>query len=222
MSKTTFDAKKRYKPKNRRYKKPTVYALAKELRQLKKDTTAQIETKVIHKAHNFSVTNVPFIVNVSEIGEGDGDNQRTGNTVSPVKYNLMIKARAETAYSNEARVIVFRWFDDVAPTVNDILYSNATGIFAALDYINIPTVYQRKPQYQIISDQVQTFVSTASNEEVVFSCEKVFKKSAQMHFTDSSGTSNLWGQIYIMIVSDSLASPHPVMQGYSRLLYKDA
>lgn len=205
----------------------TVKAVAREVRDLKKTLLAQPEKKFIDYAHNFiAINNVPFVYHVSDIVQGTASNQRSGLKITPKSFSTMLRCQTESSLtgkvSNELRLIVFRWFDDVPPTASAILNSTAGGIFSGYEATHVPTLYQNKTQYQVLYDKNIQAVSDTTNEEVYFKFDYTFNKNAKILYQDSTAASNMWGQLYCMIVSDSVSIPHPQAQGYSRLVYTDS
>lgn len=192
------------------------------MNSIRREVRSIPETKNLTAAHNLAIVGTtPYLFNMTQIGQGVADNQRIGLEVSPLKFDMYLQAHAESGDSNEHRIIVFRWFDDTAPTVNEILQSNTSGIFSGFSYLNIPTLWPTKDKYQILMDQRFTTAAGLTSEHMQVSLTKKFGKHSKITYEDSGTTSGIHGELWCMIMNDSAVVPHPTYQGYSRLLFKD-
>lgn len=212
-------------PKKKTYKKnkTSMYSLKRELSNIKKTVYGAIERKQNINALNLpGISTTPLIFLLNDIDEGDSESQRTGLTINPRRHDMFLSVNAESGQTNEFRCIVFRWFDDTAPTISDILYSNTGGIFTGYNYLNIPVNWVKKPKYQILADERFSATSGTETENMMFSFKKYFKKGSKITYSGSSGGSIESGQMFCIIMSDSAVVPHPDLQGYSRLQYLDA
>jgi hypothetical protein len=159
------------------------------------------------------------------IGQGDTEGQRTGLEITPMSLSFVLRMTGENPLtsgdSNVMRVIVFRWFDNTFPTVNDLLYSNTTGIFNGYKYIDIPTVWNKKPRFQVLKD-TRLSIDENSYDNVFYKMSHKFNRNAKIHYNGSATNAIENKNIFYLIVSDSDVLPHPNFSGYSRLTYKDA
>lgn len=200
-----------------------MYALQKQVNILRKDMNKLPERKQFVQPHNTGgVGTGGYIYPMTAIVQGDTESNRTGLEITPKRFDMYLQCNAEASNSNEHRLIVFRWFDDAAPGVDDILYSTTTGIFNGYEKINVPIRWVDKPKFQILADQRFSTLDETDTEHMNFSFKKMFKKNAKITYEGSTGESDIRGALYYLVVNDSAVVPHPTYQGYSRLQFTDA
>lgn len=220
---TSYNAKKRrYRRRRGRRYRPNIYTLAKQVRRVRREVSSLPETKLHTMPLNLvGIGTAPYLFCMTDIVEGDSEGQRTGIQVTPTKFQFYLQAVAESGDDNWHRVIIFRWFDDVTPAVTDILPDTTAGSFAGWSNLNIPVNWITKPKFQILADQrFCTAIGTTTEKNSMF-FDKSFRKTSKIRYKGSAAAAE-WGSIYALVVNDSGVVPHPVYQGFSRLLYKDA
>lgn len=205
-----------------RRRKPTVYALNKRLNMLSKHVSITRETKHYDTAFNTGVSSTPGIFDLCLVPEGDSETQRTGVRINPRALGISLRCTAETGEpSNEFRFIVFRWFDEDFPQPSDILTSVTGGTFFGYNPIDVPINWVVKPRYQILSDK-RLALDPESNDTVFYKYSMGFRKNSLISYNGNAGSATENGKVYLLVVTDSVAVPHPQIQGYSRLTFKDA
>lgn len=159
------------------------------------------------------------------IQQGDTETQRSGLEITPMSLSFVLRLEGENPLtsgdSNVMRIIVFRWFDSTPPTVADLLYSNTAGIFTGYKYIDIPTVWNNKPRFQVLKD-TRLSMDENSYDNVFYKMSHKFNRNAKIHYNGSASSAIENKNLFYLIVSDSDVVPHPTFHGYSRLTYKDA
>lgn len=210
---------KRYLKKN-----PTLKEVVKEVRSLQKKQDKLGELKHFDNPWSTSVSTSPLIYQMDLIADGDSEVTRTGIVVSPERLDFYLRLTTEnpltTGDSNIVRVIVFRWFDSSFPTVNDLLYDNTSGIWTGYPYIDIPTVWDKKPKFQVLSDK-RIILDEDDSDHSFYMLKKKFRKGSTIHYSGPSPSDIESKNIFFMIMSDSGVVPHPIFSGYSRLTYRD-
>lgn len=162
---------------------------------------------------------------MDDIPQGDTEEQRTGLEISPMSMNMVLRLVGENPLtsgdSNVMRIIVFRWFDNDFPVASDLLYGNTAGKFTGYKYIDIPTVWNKKPRFQVLKD-TRLSIDENSYDNVFYKMSHKFNRNAKIHYNGSAANAIENKNIFFLIVSDSDVVPHPVFSGYSRITYKDA
>lgn len=202
-----------------------MYALQKQVNTIRRDLNKLPEKKQITVPWTTTVGATPLIYHIDQVPEGSGDGERAGLEITPTGLQFFLRMAGENPLtsgdSNVVRVIVFRWFDELYPTSTDILYDNTTGVFTGYPYIDIPTRWNDKPKFQVLSDK-RLSIDENSYDNVFFSYNKKFRKNSKILYKGSATTDISNKNIFYLIVSDSAVVPHPLFSGYSRLTYKDA
>lgn len=221
----TFQAKRKRYRRNRRYRRPTMRGLQKQVSMIRKDLAKLPEKKQLTIPWTTSVGSTPLIYQMDRVPEGTGDSERSGIEITPQTLQFYLRLTGENPLTsgdaNVMRIVVFRWFDALYPTVGDILYDNTTGPFTGYPSIDIPTLWGEKPKFQVLADK-RLSLDENSYDNIFYSFNKKFRKNSKIHFKGSGGTDISSKNIFFLIVSDSAVVPHPIFTGYSRLTYKDA
>lgn len=224
----TFTAKRKRRSRNktmRRSRKITTVSLQRQVNTIRRDLSKLPERKQITVPWTTSVGGTPLIYHMDQVSAGDGESDRSGLEITPTGLQFYLRFTGENPLtsgdSNVVRVIVFRWFDDVYPTATDILYDNTAGIFTGYPYVDIPTVWDEKPKYQVLCDK-RISIDENSYDNVFFGHKMSFKKNAKIVYKGPASTDISTKNIFYLVVSDSTVVPHPVFTGYSRITFKDA
>jgi len=154
---------------------------------------------------------------LTNIGQGVGVSQRTGDTVFYKKLflNYTIDAQNSDIFSN-GRVIVFQWKPNttlLAPTVADILQT--TSMYSMYDW-------QNSNQYIIIYDKIHSLAGlatapSASGNQNFFGSISLSKALKRVEFTTAAaGGSN---QLFLLIIGDSVLAPFPTFTYQTRITY---
>lgn len=197
-------------------------SLSKRLYKLEKQITNLPERKHYDRSLVITPSVVPTIYQLDGITQGDTEVNRTGVVISPKKLMLKFRCNAEVGEpSNEIRFVVFRWFDNDSPQYDDVLASYTSGTYSGQLALDVPTNYVTNPRYQVLSDRV-VVIDPQSNDTLIYSFKKSFKKNAKIKYDGASAGAIESGNLFLMVMSDSAAIPHPICQGWSRLEFTDA
>jgi hypothetical protein len=153
------------------------------------------------------------VYSLSDVSQGDGDSNRTGDQVTPTNLEFRAQVLAGDA-SNLFRIIIFRWnpSDSSAPTVTSILQGVASTN-APLSALNRDNY--RGKLFDVLLDRlisVDTYNPSACLSEMI-------KLNAQKKLAYTAAGTTGMGKIYILAVSDSAAAAHPSLQFDTRLNY---
>lgn len=138
-----------------------------------------------------------------------GDQNRIGDSITltsmEVRYDWEV---ADT--TNRVRLILFRWNDDGAPGVNDIL----------LNTVSVPRCYasynkDSRSKFNILYDKVMVVGQGSGTDNVKY---REFKRKLTGKINYSSGGTSGVKHVYLMAISDSLTG-NPTLAFYSRLNY---
>jgi hypothetical protein len=215
----------------KRFKSPVGAALTpQQKRQVKQIVEGHIEVKNASEGLSTTISNAGTITSYTTFAQGRQAYARVGDRIEIQELQFKYKITAPVgglltaadAYDT-VRVIVFRWWaDDSAdvPTVAQIL-----GVSLNAAHTDITTYnYNRDlaEKYKILYDKTHvvynapiwdgTAVRTEPGPGHVFASDTIrFPKgrlgNPQINY--DSGVNTGWGNVYTLVVSDSVFTPHP-------------
>lgn len=212
MASTTNTHKNNYGKKKRKSK------VSKRLRRdietvLDEKDAKEVELKYIDTDHTTpqNITNAGIINHLSACAEGTGYDERVGLKIK----GKSLQIRFELIHSdstNMIRVIVLRWFCSSTPTVADIIHAPAASTPWPLNPLNI----NNSKEIQILYDNLFA-LSTYTNANQV---DKFYiNKPMNISFETDDTRDN--GHLYLLAISDSVASTHPTIGYWSRVRFTD-
>lgn len=165
----------------------------------------------------FSISTVPAIQGLNAITTGTGANARVGDEVRP--KGLQIRFRWDLGDATQLcrmLLVVFKDQTTTPPVLSDVL--EAAG---AIENLYSPYKINGSKKYRVLHDQLlsATAVTSENQYSLVTIGPKMLGKSAK--WTDGTGTNHKSGGVYLMLMSDSSATPHPSFSFYSRYRYVD-
>lgn len=166
----------------------------------------------------------PVAVDLTPISQGDGENQRVGNHVTPLylggRYTITQNGAA-TQRNVLTRLVVIQYLantNELSPTNPDIgfVLQDPSRPFG---FYNM----NKASQWKVIYDAKHAMSSTPSSEN--FSVYGEFnidlRKNMHIDFNDTNTTGS--GKYYVLAVSSGLtANDYPILQMDTRLKYIDA
>lgn len=214
MSQTSYPYKNKYN--TRRYKKRKDTKLARVARSVAKQEIAKNEAvELEHKFHDIEVNDNPstsgVITHLSNITQGTTYKQRIADQIKGTSIQFRYQVTVSDT-TNVMRIVVFRWFEPTVPGVGDILAIGlSTGTFLPISPINV----SNRKFIQVLFDNLITINST--NLENV---DKTFIKRNMNIDWKTDGARNK-GHLYVLTLSDSIATPHPYFHSIFRLRFTD-
>jgi len=203
--------------------------MAKKPFHKKKSTIKQIVNKTIEKKiQSFAETKMHLteidaeygydgaVVQLSAIAQGDTQGNRDGNEIQLKSLVFRTYGVASDAY-NVQRIIIFRWKEDSAPVVADILQDVAG---AGSQNVISPTSFNQKSRYTILYDTFLTSIGTYVPVSRVIS-HHLNLKGSKCVYNGANATSYENNQLWVLFISDSDAATHPTFHWYSELTYND-
>lgn len=201
-------------------KRPRRASLSRRVSTLETRLAASTETKNHSYPWTTAVSTTPLIYETSALASQTSEADRIGVSINPLSLRIRVRLDSESATdANAWRVIAFVWDSDAFPGGGDII-TPPSGIWAALpNAIDRPVNYTKGGQFRILMDHNVTVDD--SMETRVLDRTIRFPASMRTRFKDSGAGSGIKGRIFIAIMSDSVAVPHPVFGGYTTLRYLD-
>lgn len=197
----------------RKYQKRRVYrkrnnataSMAKKAYYLAKKAQNQKELK-FHQIQDLSntVTSSGEIVALSNVSQGDTNNDREGNVIYPTSIRVKMEINASSGLS---RVILFQWLNDGNPVVSDIL--DAPSV---LDFKSDGHRYESR----ILFDRT---VASNINGQQMFKFDITKKLKGLIAYNETT-TVPVKNGIYFCLITDNL-SGHSYKYT-TRLYYKDS
>lgn len=156
-----------------------------------------------------TVTTTASLFDMTTIAQAINDQGRIGDEAHLLsmqfKYDWVINAAQQ-----RCRVIIFRWRDDSAPVVNDILFgtSSAPRVYAGL-------AKDRRQKFNVLYDKVSVGALVPASNSIRYH-EGSRKLSGSVKF--DAGTTGGMDHIWLLAISDATAS-FPQLTFYSRFNY---
>lgn len=196
-------------------------SLTKRVSNLETRLSATTEVKNHSYPWTTAVSTAPLIYDTTAIASATSETDRVGVTINPLSIRLRVRLDSEGASdANAWRLILFVWNDDSFPGGGDII-TPPSGSWAVLpNAIDRPINYTNGGKFRVLYDHNVTVDD--SMETRVFDRTVALPKSMRTRFKDSTATSGIHGRLFICIMSDSVAVPHPIFGGYSTLRYMDS
>jgi hypothetical protein len=156
------------------------------------------------------VDSAGIVLDLTAITQGIGD---TGNRVG----DQIVLDRARLSYAvasadttNVVRVLIFKWMPQSVPVITNLLTSGGSQIPWA------PHNTDTADQYQVLYDRLHFLAASGPG---IDGDVLEIKLPGKVQFSGGSTTGT--GKIYLILVSDSGAIPHPVMNLNCALYYED-
>jgi len=162
------------------------------------------------------VSSVGTTTSISNVVQGDGDNERIGNVISPVQLNLNYSISASDT-TNAIRVAIFKWKDSnafVAPNANDFF---KPGPSASVDYLSHYNEEQRD-QFVVVYDKTFQLVLNQANTKKIVNLKLPLSGKIRYY---SNAVITGTGNYFLYYISDSLAVTHPTIEWAAELVYTD-
>lgn len=177
-----------------------------------------VETKYVDTVVNLNPDQSYSMNRITNISQGTADAaQRVGDRINLRKLFFDLEFNAADV-TNQFRLIIIMWKVNSAyrvPQDGDILAHITTN----LDHLHSHFNWDNRDQFRVLYNKTFSLCSSSPTQ-----CKnmrkKISLKGKHIEFT-AAGTDAV-NHIYFYIVSDSGATPHPTMQGYFRITYKDA
>lgn len=176
-----------------------------------------------------SVTSLGTLWDIADLGgiqQGDNTDQRAGNKIALKSLYLSFNFLASDAYNN-MRLILFTIPCNNAgtlPTTDQVL-SGVNTVPIALPSVHSPYKKNSTLEFKIIKDiswtmQRQQAGSVQPTNKVLTFTHK-FRDGIghTVHYETGTATPPIKGNLYLLMISDSQAGPHPTFICYSRLNY---
>lgn len=151
---------------------------------------------------------------MTEVAQGDAYNSRDGGEISIQGMDIRYTVTYADA-TNQMRVIVFTWNDGATnPVTGDIL--QAPGSWDVLSYLD----RHGDVPYKILYDRTH-LVDNLANPQKNGRINLRFKNGIRCYYNGSAGTDYGKRQIWMLVISDSIASTHPAFKGTGYVYFND-
>lgn len=200
--------------------------------EVKAAMNRSVEEKYFDAGLSSTVTSSGTMIPLSQVPQGTTGVLRIGNSILKKKIVISYDMRVNAAdFWNFLRVIVFTWKgDDLsdAPTAGSILDGNvATWVYLA----QAPHNFAYRHKYRILYDklhQLETGIygaALAANfgqvKSAAFQPPTAIKLNGEVVFYPGVNT-GMEGELYALVISDSLVAGHPAFNFASQLIFTDS
>lgn len=156
------------------------------------------------------------VVRLTGIAQGIDDDQRIGRSVEITKLHVNYTMEVADTPFNVMRLIIFEWKDESTP--NDVQVLNTT-LQTTLPWL---ATYNNRTakQYNILYDRI---VSLYADKPIVTGkFTKYYRKGLTVDYGGTGATSlAVKNDIYVMLLTDSLAIPNPGIDVAYQIDYTD-
>lgn len=159
---------------------------------------------------------------LANLARGDNSlNNFRGDSLTPLslklRYGLLGNDQPQAM-----RVIIFQWFQSSVPSVAGVLDTPNTFLGTPLAPYSDKQFDNRKT-YKVLYDKLHGLTNTGAGDQNIFHVEDVFLpmsafKNIEFVFNSASPQT---GGIYLCVVSDSAAVPHPSITYVSAMICSD-
>lgn len=195
-----------------------VNAKAEKALKLARKNAEKIDTKYFDSvALATAVGTAGFIVNLSNIDQGDNEGNRTGDSVKAKSLECVVHTQGNAVASNSAiRMIVFSdtMNQGTTPAVADVI--STAGGFTIQSLPNLLNYDQGRFKFHLD----RTFMFNGAGEYQQWLKKRV-KYSKRINWLGISGTDEGKNQLYVLFISNNNAS-QPTVTYQFRLNYQNA
>lgn len=190
----------------------------KQVKQVKRIINYGRELKAIDTNILQSIDASGTITKLNHPPQGINVSQRLGDAILLKRVRL----RLNMIYgdnTNVLRCIVFRWTQDNSIAANVPIVTDVLQTLNATAFYNF--THERANQVHIVYDKTIALSANGVPDKVLvqnFFGKKLGKKTIDMDAAVTTGTD----QLYLLLISDSVAAPHPTVGGFLRMEYTDA
>lgn len=187
-------------------------------KQVKRLITGVQEIKAINSTVNGSPDAAGVISRIQTPAQGDGLSERSGDQIllKALQFRLSVIGADTT---NKIRIVIFRWSQDNSIGAN---VPTVTGILQNLDVMSFYNYTSYKnDRMTVLYDRTVSTTFTDANQVIVLHTlygKKLGKKILEFNAASTLGTN----QIYMLLISDSVAATHPSVTGFMQLRYTDS
>jgi hypothetical protein len=170
---------------------------------------------------SLAITSSATILPLSGITQGTGITQRVGDAVEikALIFNWNLYMQNGDVF-NATRIIVFQWLESTSvttPSPNSIL----EGLPTVQDFYN----WANSPRFRILYDgtffQSGTSTNPTPSGNVGMTGQLIPLNAAKKTLQFTPGTTQQFGGLFVLFISDSTIAPFPTTTFNSRLLYND-
>lgn len=163
------------------------------------------------------------IIQLSGVAQGDGEQQREGNQLTPINFRIsgyITSDLNKANYRTFLRVMLVRDNDPMAgtPTISSLLENVTDGgiCVSPLNYLNIG-------RYTVFYDKTMKLnPNDEANVSMLYQPFMIQKKvNGKIYFSGASGSNTRKGHYYLVVCSDSTADP-PFLNYTSRMRFTDS
>ncbi len=165
-------------------------------------------------------TNAGYLVQMTGLGQGTQNGQRTGDVITVRKFTLNYRIYSQNSDAfNTCRILVFRWKPNstlVSPTLASV--TNGTSITSSMWMYD----WQYSSQFVILYDRIHFLAGTATAPDVSGTQGASFEipLNLRLEYTGTGSTDHSNG-LYLLAMSESAVPPHPAIEWMSRIQYAE-
>lgn len=187
-------------------------------KQVKRLITGTQELKAIDTAVLQSPTGAGLCQVLTMPSQGDSLSTRDGDEILLKKLSCRLNV-ISADNTNIVRLIVFRWRADNTTAANVPIPTNILQNLNATAFYNYTAF--RSNEMTILYDKLVALSSTGS-QDMIIRRDLYGKNLGKKRITFDAAVITGTDQIYYLLISDSVAAPHPQVGGYFRLEYTDS
>lgn len=185
--------------------------------EARKAISKNVEWKKYDLEFNSTVADTASVNHLTIIGQGDNVSNREGDEVflGSVHVTWMAKL-ADTTNVVRLILVLDQEGGGTTPAVSGIVEAASTLTEA---YLYSPKNEYNKFRFKFLHDELVAL--DAGNVVKAGKFYHRFKTPVKCTWSNSAGTAPRRNNLYLVLISDSVAVSHPAMEFYSRVLYHD-
>lgn len=149
---------------------------------------------------------------ISDVPQGDTDTTRDGDKLMPTSLDLNLAVYAGDT-TNVVRFMIVRWHSNVSTLAAGNVFQYLNSAYAP----HTPLHHDGRSQFEVLLDK--TIVLNTVSRPIVKIVKRLILAKKTIKYSAGSTTGS--DKILALAVSDSAATSHPAIAGYSRLNFTD-
>lgn len=167
------------------------------------------EMKHLDNTYSSGVSYIGTTINITNIPQGDGDNQRIGDVIQFDKLQVNLEVEAIDPF-NVVRVMVLQWYPNEGVDTCEV-----NKVLQSVNILAMPN-WHRRSDYRILYD---TLLKADSDDPITTKRFIIKSKIRKIMFNEGVNVGH--GQLFMLLISDSSTLNHPVVTYHKRLTYYD-
>ncbi len=187
--------------------------------RVKKIIGAELKFRIENQRDNIVNTATPRVIRLTNVPQGDGNDEREGNRITPVNLHGHVTLVGDPAGggddTTDVRVAIFRWNEDFNVNPPD-----ETALMQAVAELGGPYNINNRGQFKILWSRYFTLVNNEDNPSFRRTLRFYVKLSSPKVLYDAGNGKKF--QLFMLILATSASVTHPVFTLNNTFRYTDS